>query len=61
MLRWAEQPIARVGSECGSDLRLGATTQQSAALVEQSASAVVLLRDQADRLAEQVSVFRLQA
>ncbi|WP_158244280.1 methyl-accepting chemotaxis protein [Trinickia dabaoshanensis] len=37
------------------------TTQQNAALVEQSASAAVALREQADRLAEQVSVFRLHA
>lgn len=36
------------------------TTQQNAALVEQSASAAVALRDQADRLSQQVSVFRLQ-
>ena len=37
------------------------TTQQNAALVEQSASAAVALRDQADRLTRQVSVFRVQA
>jgi methyl-accepting chemotaxis protein len=36
------------------------TTQQNAALVEQSASAAVALRDQANRLTRQVSVFRVQ-
>lgn len=40
---------------------IDATTQQNAALVEQSASAAMALRDQADRLNRQVSVFRLQA
>ena len=37
------------------------TTQQNAALVEESASAAASLRDQADRLAALVSVFRVSA
>ena len=37
------------------------TTQQNAALVEQSASAASSLRDQADRLASLVAVFRVSA
>jgi methyl-accepting chemotaxis protein len=37
------------------------TTQQNAALVEESASAAASLRDQADRLASLVAVFRVSA
>ncbi|GLU32083.1 methyl-accepting chemotaxis protein [Trinickia caryophylli] len=37
------------------------TTQQNAALVEESASAAASLRDQADRLAALVSIFRVSA
>ncbi|TAL98673.1 MAG: HAMP domain-containing protein [Paraburkholderia sp.] len=37
------------------------TTQQNAALVEESASAAASLRDQADRLTQLVSVFRVSA
>ncbi|MEF7614935.1 methyl-accepting chemotaxis protein [Aquincola sp. MAHUQ-54] len=40
---------------------LDATTQQNAALVEQTAAAADSLRQQAGRLAEAVTVFRLQA
>jgi methyl-accepting chemotaxis protein len=41
--------------------QLDRTTQQNAALVEESAAAAESLRDQAQRLAQVVSVFRLRA
>jgi methyl-accepting chemotaxis protein len=40
--------------------QLDQMTQQNAALVEQSAAAAESLREQAQRLAEVVSTFRLQ-
>jgi ABC-type transporter Mla subunit MlaD len=39
--------------------QLDQTTQQNAALVQQSAAAAASLREQADRLAEAVAMFRL--
>ncbi len=40
---------------------LDESTQQNAALVEQSAAAAASLKDQAQRLADAVAVFRLEA
>ena len=40
---------------------MDASTQHNAALVEESAAAATALRDQADRLAEVVSLFHLDA
>ena len=40
---------------------LDETTQQNAALVEESAAVAASLKDQAKRLAEAVAVFRLEA
>ncbi|TKC92283.1 HAMP domain-containing protein [Trinickia terrae] len=45
----------------GAVEQIDQTTQQNAALVEESASAAASLRDQADRLAQLVSVFRVSA
>jgi methyl-accepting chemotaxis protein len=48
--------IAQVGAAVG---QMDQVTQQNAALVEQSAAAAASLRDQAQRLAEVVGVFKL--
>ncbi|MFO1330829.1 MAG: methyl-accepting chemotaxis protein [Rubrivivax sp.] len=50
------QGFAQVGEAVG---QLDRTTQQNAALVEQSAAAAESLKQQADRLAQAVAVFRL--
>jgi methyl-accepting chemotaxis protein len=49
--------IAQVGQAVG---QMDQVTQQNAALVEQSAAAAASLRDQAQRLAEVVGVFKLE-
>jgi methyl-accepting chemotaxis protein len=48
-----------IGSVNGSIAQLDQATQQNAALVEESAAAAQSLRDQAQKLAEVVSTFRL--
>ena len=50
--------VAQVGQAVG---QMDQVTQQNAALVEQSAAAAASLRAQAQRLAEVVSVFKLDA
>ncbi|MEK8033209.1 hypothetical protein AACH06_20510, partial [Ideonella sp. DXS29W] len=49
-----------IGQVSGAVSQLDQMTQQNAALVEQSAAAAESLKGQASRLAELVSVFRLQ-
>ena len=56
----ASEQTAGFGTVSGSVISLDQSTQQNAALVEQSAAAARMLRDQAHRLAGTVSGFRLQ-
>jgi methyl-accepting chemotaxis protein len=49
-----------IGQVHGTVQQLDESTQQNSALVEQSAGAAQSLRQQAERLAEVVSVFRLE-
>jgi methyl-accepting chemotaxis protein len=56
----AAEQSAGIGEVSGSVGQLDQMTQQNAALVEQSAAAAESLKGQAARLAELVSVFRLQ-
>ena len=50
-----------IGQVNQSVVQLDQMTQQNAALVEQSAAAAESLKDQASKLAQVVSVFRLEA
>jgi methyl-accepting chemotaxis protein-2 (aspartate sensor receptor) len=52
---------AGIGQVNGSVVQLDQMTQQNAALVEESAAAAESLKDQAQKLAGAVGVFRLQA
>ncbi|WP_395699115.1 methyl-accepting chemotaxis protein [Aquabacterium sp.] len=57
----ASEQSAGIGQVNGAVVQLDQMTQQNAALVEQSAAAAESLKDQAQRLAGAVGVFRLQA
>ncbi|HEY0857342.1 MAG TPA: methyl-accepting chemotaxis protein [Albitalea sp.] len=56
----ADEQSAGIGQVNTSVVRLDQMTQQNAALVEQSAAAADSLKDQAGKLAQVVSVFRLR-
>ena len=57
----AAEQSSGIGSVNRAVSELDETTQQNAALVEESAAAAASLKDQAKRLAEAVAVFRLEA
>jgi len=56
----AREQSAGIGQVNGAVGQLDRMTQQNAALVEQSAAAAASMKEQADRLAEVVGVFRLR-
>jgi methyl-accepting chemotaxis protein len=57
----SSEQSAGIGQVNGSVVQLDQMTQQNAALVEESAAAAESLKDQAQKLAGAVGVFRLQA
>jgi methyl-accepting chemotaxis protein len=55
----SSEQSAGIGQVNESVTKMDQSTQQNAALVEQSAAAAASLRDQAERLAQAVAVFKL--